>query len=75
MTLRVNNVGNIFLMGKRYNKKFLSLFLFSWPHLSARGILVPQPGIKPVPPAVEAHSLNHWTTREVPEQEIKKKLK
>ena len=32
----------------------------------ACGILVPQPGIKPVPPAVEAWSLNHWTTREVP---------
>ena len=24
-------------------------------------ILVPQPGIKPMPPAVEAWSLNHWT--------------
>ena len=24
---------------------------------------LPQPGIKPVPPAVEAHSLNQWTTR------------
>ena len=22
----------------------------------------PQPGIKPLPPAVEAQSLNHWTT-------------
>ena len=30
------------------------------------GILVPQPGIKPVPYAVEAWSLNHWTAREVP---------
>ena len=28
-------------------------------------ILVPQPGIKPVPPAVEVWSLNHWTIREV----------
>ena len=28
-------------------------------------ILVPRPEIKPVPPAVEAQSLNHWTTREV----------
>ena len=28
------------------------------------GILVPQPGTKPMPPAVEAQSLNHWT-REV----------
>ena len=24
------------------------------------------PGIEPVPPAVEARSLNHWTAREVP---------
>ena len=32
----------------------------------ACGILVPQPGIEPVPPAVEAQSLNHQTTREVP---------
>ena len=29
-------------------------------------ILVPRRGIKPVPPAVEAQSLNHWTSREVP---------
>ena len=29
-------------------------------------ILVPQPGIEPVPPAVEVWSLNHWTTKEVP---------
>ena len=32
----------------------------------ACGILVPQPGIEPVSPAVEAQSLNHWSTREVP---------
>ena len=32
----------------------------------ACGILVPQRGIKPTPPAVEARSLNHWTTRETP---------
>ena len=31
----------------------------------AGGILVPQPGIEPVPPAVEVWSLNHWTMREV----------
>ena len=35
-------------------------------HAMACGILVPQPGIKPMPPAVEVLSLNHWTTREVP---------
>ena len=27
---------------------------------------VPRAGIKPVPPAVETQSLNHWTAREVP---------
>ena len=31
----------------------------------ACGILVSQPGIKPVAPAVEAESPNHWITREV----------
>ena len=40
-------------------------FLFFWPYCTACGILVPQPGTEPVPPAVEAQSLNHWTTREV----------
>ena len=34
------------------------------------GILVPQPGIEPLPPAVEAQSFNHWTAREVPIQQI-----
>ena len=29
-------------------------------------ILVPQSGIKPMSPALGAHSLNNWTTREVP---------
>ena len=35
-------------------------------HWAACKILVPQPGIEPLPPAVEAQSLNHWTAREVP---------
>ena len=38
-------------------------FFFFHP---ACGILVPQPEIEPVTPAVEAWSLNHWATREVP---------
>ena len=33
----------------------------------ACGILVLQPGVKPMPPEVEAWSFNPWTTREVPE--------
>ena len=32
----------------------------------ACGILIPQPGIEPTPPALEAWNLNHWTAREVP---------
>ena len=41
------------------------LFLF-WLCGTACGILVPQPRIKPAPPAVEAWTLNHWSAREVP---------
>ena len=37
-----------------------------WPCCETWGILVPQPGIKPAPSAVEARSLNHQTIREVP---------
>ena len=42
-----------------------SLFFFFFGH-AACGILVPQPGIEPAPPAVEAWSSNYWTAREVP---------
>ena len=36
-------------------------------HLGMAGrILLLQPGIEPVSPALEAWCLNHWTTREVP---------
>ena len=45
---------------------FSVLFCFTfWPHHGAGGILVPRPGIKPMSPAFESWSLNHWTTREV----------
>ena len=30
------------------------------------GILLPQPGTEPTPTKLEAQSLNHWTSREVP---------
>ena len=32
----------------------------------ACGTLVPQPGVEPVPPAVQGQSPDHWTAREVP---------
>ena len=40
-------------------------FFFFGPHQACR-ILALRPGIQPMPPAVEAWNLNHWTTREVP---------
>ena len=46
---------------------FICLFFFlRGPNPTACGILVPQPGIRPVPPALEAQSLSHWTARKVP---------
>ena len=43
---------------------YLNLFIYLLPHCRAPRILVPQPGIEPVPPAVEVHSPNHWPARE-----------
>lgn len=44
----------------------LLLFWFSfWPHCKACGILVLQSGIEPMPSAVAAQRLNHWTARKV----------
>ena len=40
------------------------LFFF-WPRCMACGILVSQPGMEPLLPAVETQSLNHWIAREV----------
>ena len=45
---------------------FFFCFVLFWLHHAACGILVSPQGIKPEPPAVEAQSLDHWTTREVP---------
>ena len=44
---------------------YLKIFLL-WPHHMACGILVPQPGIKPVSSAVRVQSPNHGTTGEFP---------
>ena len=39
-------------------------FFFATPH--GMWILVPQPGIESIPPALEVQNLNHWTIGEVP---------
>ena len=50
----------------------MTLLLFFFGHHVACGILVLQPGIEPMPPALEAWSLNHWTAREeVPRHDFK----
>ena len=53
-------MGTLFLY---MSELFHNLKKKNWPHLVASGILVPQPGIKPLPPAVEAQttrdSLDH----------------
>ena len=46
------------------------VLLFSFifrPCHTAYGTLVPQPGIEPMVPALVMQSLNHQTTREVPD--------
>ena len=52
----------------RVNKdvRLCCFFFFFLPHHTACGILVPWPGIKPMPPALEVWSLNHWTARDFP---------
>ena len=42
-----------------------TLYLFFFL-ASPCGILVPHPGIEPVPPAEGVQSASHWTTREAP---------
>ena len=44
---------------------FILFYFFLAARVACR-ILVPQPGIKSVPPTMEVQSLNHWTAREVP---------
>ena len=45
---------------------FYSFIYIFWLRCAACGNLVPGPGIEPMPRALEAQNLNHWTTREVP---------
>ena len=46
---------------------FYFLLIF-WQCCAACGILVPQPGMEPMPPAVEAQSRSRWTPRRDPQE-------
>ena len=41
------------------------LFFFFFGHVAC-GILVTLPGVEPIPPSLEARSLNHWAARKSP---------
>ena len=41
-----------------------SFFLVHWPSHTACRILVPQPRMEPMPPALEVQGLNHWAARQ-----------
>ena len=53
----------LILVLSRLKRSFMGYCLFfgGGPHDAACGILVPQLGIEPVPPALGVQSLNHWT--------------
>ena len=46
--------------------KYNFILFYFWPHCTACGILVPWPGIEPMPSVVKVLSPYHWTTREFP---------
>ena len=53
------------------SKMLLEFYLFLiWPRHVACEILVPRPGIEPVPLAVKAQRPNCWTAREFPASQI-----
>ena len=54
------------LQPSRPSMFLLYLLIYFWQCPGACGILVPGPGMEPTSPALEAWSLNHWATREVP---------
>ena len=53
--------------GRSANTIYIFIFVFC-PLLVACGILVPWPGIEPVPLSLEVWGLNQWTIREVLQQ-------
>ena len=55
-------IGSVYSCRCGIQGAFFFFFLF-WPCSVACGLLVPKPGIKPRPLAVNAWSPNHWTTR------------
>ena len=51
--------------GEKQDSEFKTCPMWEEPQRKACAILAPHPRTEPLPPAVEAWSLNQWTTREV----------
>ena len=51
-------------------REFLNIQPFGGKEAGTCRILVPQQGVKPAPPALEAWSLNPWTTRDILEASL-----
>ena len=62
----VNSSQMLVTQMKQVSLFFYRPFFFFWTCHLSRGILVPQPGTEPEPPALEARSLNPWTARDIP---------
>ena len=77
--LRFLYSGFIFLCAT--NAFLVWIFFFFFIYLASPDLscsmwdLVPWRGIEPVPPALEAQSLNHWASREVPTNAFLKTFK
>ena len=69
------SIMNVFVFILNHFLTLVWYSVFSFFGFRACGILVPWPGIEPMPPAVDAQSLNHWTAREVPASESLQKKK
>ena len=53
-----------------FTKCFMINVLFFDHTTQHAGILVPQPGVEPVPSAMEVQSSNHWITRGFPHDQF-----
>ena len=63
--IKASNIASIFSSDLPLCFLSLSPFFFFLPHCAAYSVLVPQLGIEPMSPAVEAQNPNLWTTRDV----------
>ena len=75
LTLLLKQTLKCIIRGPPFMNHCHFFFFFFWLCLVVWRILVPRPKIKPVPPTSDAHSLNHWTTGEVPSCHILEKEK